>query len=125
MNQSVSDAAAARAEATLVLAQNALEDGKAVDVRVLPVAHMTTITDYMVVASGRSVRQVKALTERLRESVKNSGLEILGVEGEQAAEWVLVDLGDVIVHLMQAETRDFYQLEKLWDGEPQSDLESG
>jgi len=95
--------------------RDALDDGKAVDIRVLDVADQTVITDFMIVATGRSARQVKALVERVREAAREIGLSVLGVEGEQGAEWVLVDLGDVVVHIMQPDCRDFYQLEKLWE----------
>ncbi len=97
---------------------SALDDGKALDIRVLDVARMTVITDYMIIATGRSSRQVKALLERVREAAAAIGVRPLGVEGENAAEWVLIDLGDVVVHIMQAEARDFYQLEKLWETHP-------
>ncbi len=93
----------------------ALDDGKALDIRVIDVGGQTVITDYMLIASGRSARQVKALTDRVREAAGEAGMKVLGVEGEQAAEWVLVDLGDVLVHIMQPDCRDFYQLEKLWE----------
>jgi len=105
--------------------QTALDDGKAVDIRVLNVTGLTSITDYMIVASGPTSRQVKALTERVRAAVVALGLRPLGVEGEASAEWVLVDFGDVLVHIMQAETRDFYQLEKLWDTAPSVQVDAG
>ena len=92
-----------------------LDDGKAVDVRVLDVREMTSITDYMVVASGRSSRQVKALKDRVLDAAREKAVRPIGVEGDTACEWVLIDFGDVIVHTMQQETRDFFQLEKLWD----------
>lgn len=100
------------------LVREALDDGKAVDIRVLDVGAMTVITDFMVIASGRSSRQVKALTDRVREAARGCGAEVIGLEGETAGEWVLVDLGDIIVHIMQPESREFYQLEKLWEGTP-------
>jgi ribosome-associated protein len=92
-----------------------LDDGKANDIRVLDVREMTSITDYMVVASGRSSRQVKALKERVLDTARVHDVRPIGVEGENAGEWVLIDFGDVVVHAMQQETRDFFQLEKLWD----------
>ncbi len=93
----------------------ALDDGKAVDIRTLDVRNLTVITDYMLIASGRSSRQVKALTDRVRGRARAEGAEILGIEGERQADWVLVDLGDVVIHIMQPDARDFYQLEKLWE----------
>ena len=95
-------------------ATKALDDGKAVDIKVLDVRKLTSMTDYMVLATGRSSRQVKALAQHVTEASRTLKNRPLGVEGEDAAEWVLIDLGDVIVHVMQAETREFYQLEKLW-----------
>jgi ribosome-associated protein len=104
---------------------SALDDGKAVAIRVLPVSTMTTITDYMIVATGRSSRQVKALTRRVRDAASALGVRAIGLEGEASAEWVLVDLGDCVVHIMQAEARDFYQLEKLWEEHPKDRAEVG
>ncbi len=92
----------------------ALEDGKAIDIQQLDVRDLTTITDFMIVASGGTSRQVKALSERVQERARAEKLRPLGVEGQQNAEWLLLDYGDVIVHIMQPKARDFYQLEKLW-----------
>ena len=102
-------------EALSDLIAKTLDDGKAQNIRVLDVRRLTTITDYMVVASGRTARQVKALTNRVLEAARHQKVRPLGVEGENVAEWVLIDFGDVIVHTMQPQTRAFYQLEKLWD----------
>lgn len=102
-------------EALSDLIVKTLDDGKAQNIRVLDVRRLTTITDYMVVASGRTARQVKALTNRVLEAARHQKVRPLGVEGENVAEWVLIDFGDVIVHTMQPQTRAFYQLEKLWD----------
>lgn len=104
---------------------NALDDGKAVDVRVLDVRNLTVITDFMVIASGRSTRQVKALTDRLRAEAAKQGATIIGVEGEAQGEWVLVDVGDVVIHLMQPAVREFYQLEKLWEDRPRVQADAG
>ena len=94
---------------------SALEDLKAHNIQVLDVTSLTSITDIMIIASGRSNRQVKALSDKVQEKVKQAGIQVRGVEGEQDAEWILVDVGDVIVHIMQPATRTYYQLEKLWN----------
>lgn len=109
-----------QAEATdrplLDLAVEALEDRKASDVAVLDVRALTDVCDHMVVASGRSRRQVKAIAENVVTAAKRAGHPPIGVEGLDAGEWVLVDLVDVVVHVMEPETRAFYLLEKLWGG---------
>ena len=103
----------------------ALDDGKAVDIRVLDVRKLTVITDYMIIASGRSSRQVRALAHRVMDTAKELGFKVVGIEGERESEWILVDLGGVVVHVMQAETRAFYQLEKLWEQRAPIELEAG
>jgi len=101
------------------LVVEALEDVKAVDIRVLDVEGMSNFTDRMIIASGSTVRQVKALANSVVVSVKEAGSSVLGQEGENPGEWILLDLGDVVVHIMVPQVRDFYNLEKLWaiDGE--------
>ena len=92
-----------------------LDDMKATDVVSLDVRHLTSITDVMFVASGRSDRHVRAVAEALVDRCKEAGYRPLGVEGLEGGEWVLIDLGDAIVHVMIPKTRDFYEIEKLWD----------
>ena len=92
----------------------ALEDLKAQDIQILDVRGMTSITDLMIVASGTSDRHIKALADNVVEAVKKHGVQPIGVEGESSREWVLVDLGDIILHVMHPQTRAFYNLEKLW-----------
>jgi len=96
------------------LVVNALADLKGVDIRVLDVTDMTSITDRMVIAGGTSTRHVKSLADNVALKAKQAGNPPLGVEGEQAGEWVLIDLGDVVVHVMLPPVRAFYALEKLW-----------
>lgn len=92
----------------------ALEDLKARDVVVLDVQNSSSVTDYMIIASGTSSRQVVALAQHLQETLKQQGIHALSVEGQSAGEWVLVDLGDLVVHIMLPQTREFYDLERLW-----------
>lgn len=94
----------------------ALEDIKAKDIAVLKVSHLTSMTDYMIIATGDSNRQTRALANNVQEKLKELGAPILGVEGEDSGEWVLVDLGQVVVHIMLPSTREHYNLEQLWGG---------
>ncbi len=96
----------------------ALEDIKARDITVLDVRKMTSLFDYMIVASAESTRQTKALANNVQDKLKEIGARVHGVEGEQSGEWVLVDLGDIIVHVMQPAVRAYYNLEQLWGGKP-------
>ncbi|RFF32593.1 ribosome silencing factor [Wenzhouxiangella sediminis] len=100
------------------LAVAVLEDAKAQDIQVIDLSERSSFADYMVIASGTSSRQVKAMADRLVQRAKARGIKPLGVEGAEDAEWVLVDLADVIVHVMQPRTRAFYNLEKLWSAPP-------
>lgn len=102
-------------EALVPTVVNALEDLKGEQIKTLHVAPLTTITDDMVLCTGTSSRHVQSLAQRVVEDAKKAGVQPRGVEGMTRAEWVLVDLGDVVVHIMQAQTRALYQLEKLWD----------
>lgn len=98
-----------------LFAEQVLDDMKAKDTRVLDVSGLTSITDYMIIATGTSRRHVRSVAERLVEKCKQTNCPLLGVEGLDEANWVLVDLQDVVVHIMQASARDFYKLENLWD----------
>jgi ribosome-associated protein len=93
---------------------DALEDIKARDIMLINVAKLTSVFDYIAVASADSTRQTKALAKNVMDKVKESGGWIYGIEGEQSGEWVLVDCGDVVVHIMQPVMREHYKLEELW-----------
>ncbi len=93
----------------------ALEELKAMDIKVLSVKDLTSLTDWMVIASGRSNRHVKSLADKVLLDAKNAGHAPIGVEGASEGEWVLVDLDDVVCHIMLPKIRDFYNLEKLWE----------
>lgn len=114
----MSEAVNIKADDLRTIVVDALEDIKAQDIRVLNVTGISSFTDLMVIASGNTTRQVKALANNVIEKVKAAGVTPIGVEGENAAEWVLIDLGDVVVHVMVPQIRDFYNLEKLWTVEP-------
>ena len=96
------------------LVVKSLSELKAVDTSILDVSNLTDVTEMLVIASGTSSRHVKALAGSVCMSAKKKGINPLGVEGEAAGDWVLVDFGDLVVHLMRPETREFYSLEKLW-----------
>ena len=96
------------------LAVEALEDIKGIDIKVLDVVNKSSVTDIMIFASGNTSRQVKALANNVADKAKKAGSAALGIEGDDGNEWVLVDLGDVVVHIMQPAIREFYNLEKLW-----------
>ena len=105
-------------EQLCTLVVDALDDIKAQDVTTLDVRDMTTVTDYMIVASGTSNRHVQALVENVAEKAKEAGHKPIGVEGEDGGEWVLLDLQDALVHVMLPKVREFYNLEKLWSISP-------
>jgi ribosome-associated protein len=92
----------------------ALEEKKAKDILALDVRNITSLFDYVVIASGDSNRQTKALARNVQDRLKELGAKVYGVEGEQSGEWVLVDLGDIVVHVMQPTVRQYYNLEELW-----------
>jgi len=97
---------------------DALEDVKAHDIKVYNTTGLSDLFDRVVIASGTSNRQTRALASRVCEKVKQAGGIVVSVEGEDTGEWVLVDLGDLIVHLMQPAIRSYYNLEELWGGKP-------
>jgi ribosome silencing factor RsfS/YbeB/iojap len=108
----------AKAKAPPALAQvvlAALEDMKAVNIKAMDVRGITDITDMMVVASGTSDRHVKSIADRVVQRCKEAGYRPIGIEGERDGEWVLLDLNDVVLHLMLPRVREFYALEKLWE----------
>lgn len=98
---------------------DALEDIKAFDISVLDVRKLTSMTSYMIVASGNSTRQCKAIADNVCEKLKEKGADVRGIEGEKDGEWVLVDLNDIVVHVMVPATRAYFNLEQLW-GEAES-----
>jgi ribosome-associated protein len=97
---------------------DALEDVKAQDIKVFNTSHLTALFDRVIVASGTSNRQTKALASSVREGVKEAGGEIVSTEGEDIGEWVLVDCGDAIVHILQPALRQYYNLEEIWGDKP-------
>lgn len=111
-NAQAPDAASSEALHALVLVQ--LEDDQAIDVVSIPLAGKSSIADHMVIASGRSTRQVASIAQKLAEKIKHSGFGSPKVEGLSTADWVVIDAGDVVVHLFRPEVRSFYSLERMW-----------
>lgn len=106
---------------------DALDDMKAVDCAMFDVRSRTNVTDVMYLASGNSARHVKSIAEHVVDKAREAGIRPLGVEGEDVAEWVLVDLGDAVVHVMLPRVRELYRLERIWgvDDDPGADADSG
>jgi ribosome-associated protein len=111
---------AMKSEDLVQLATAALEDIKAQDILSIDVKEKTSITDYMLIATGTSNRHVNSMVEHVREKVKAQGVQPLSEEGKGDSDWVLLDLGDVVVHVMTSAARQFYDLERLWQGAEQS-----
>ena len=109
-------------EQLCTLIVDALDDVKAQDIIKLDVRRMTSVTDFMIVASGTSNRHVKALVDNVSEKAREAGHKPIGVEGEEGGEWVLLDLQDALVHVMLPKVREFYNLEKLWSFGSAGDL---
>ena len=97
---------------------DALEDVKAQDIKVFNTSHMTGLFDRVVIASGASNRQTRSLASSVAQKARENGLSIIAYEGEESGEWVLVDLGDIVVHCMQPSIRQYYNLEEIWGGKP-------
>lgn len=107
-------------EALEALILDTLDDDKAEDIIAIDLRGKSSVTDIMIIASGRSARHVNALADNLLRVLKDSGRNKARVEGQQANDWVLIDLGDIVVHLFRPEVRSFYNLEKMWSVEPES-----
>lgn len=112
--QTIMPQPAPEVESLLTASQQALEDMKAHDMVTIDLRPKSGIADFLVIASGTSTRHVKAIADEVSKKIKELGVKPLGIEGEREAEWVLVDLGDVIVHVMLPRTREYYGLERLW-----------
>lgn len=97
---------------TLII--DSLEESKAIDVQAIDISTKSSIGDYMIIASGRSNRHVGAIADHLLRAIKNAGAGVAKVEGQSSSDWVLIDIGDIIVHLFRPEVREFYNLEKMW-----------
>ncbi|WP_420402794.1 ribosome silencing factor [Nisaea sp.] len=104
-------------ESLVELASRSLDDSKAEDLVVIDLEGKSSISDHMLIASGRSSRQVAAMAEHLVEKLKSAGVKGISVEGQSQGDWVLIDAGNIIVHLFRPEVREFYGLEKMWGGE--------
>ncbi|MBA2651414.1 MAG: ribosome silencing factor [Tatlockia sp.] len=102
--------------------QKSLDDIQAIDVVVINVREHTSVTDYMIICSGRSSRHVKAIAETVAKDMKAAGLSALSLTGLEGGDWVLIDFGDFVLHVMQPDSRNFYNLEGLWQDNPKTEL---
>lgn len=109
---------ASQLQSAVALVVDALEDIKGKDIEVIDTSKLTSLFDRIVIASGDSNRQVNALARNVEEKAKEGGLDVISVEGQGGGEWVLVDLGDIVVHVMQPAVRQYYALEELWAARP-------
>lgn len=107
------------------IAVAALEDIKAKDIEVINTAKISAMFDRVIIATGDSNRQVKALAKSVHDKVREAGGQVIGIEGEDSGEWVLVDLGDIVVHVMQPAVRAYYNLEELWKVTPRRAKKAG
>ena len=98
----------------LELTLSTLDDMKANAVNNMNVTTLTNVSDYMIFSTGNSSRHIRSIADKIAENIKKEGYPILGIEGYEGSQWVLIDLGNIIVHIMLAETREFYKLEDLW-----------
>lgn len=99
----------------LTLTLNVLEDQKAINIKIIDLSGRTDITDYVIIATGTSNRHLSAMCDKVRRAVKKSKNPILGIDGEETGDWIVMDLQDVIVHLFREEVREYYQIDQLWD----------
>ncbi len=107
-----------------LLAACAASEKKATDIIVIEVAELLVVTDYFVICTGRNDRQVRTIAEEIEIQLRRAGLPPIGIEGESEAKWILIDFGDLVVHVFQPEERDFYRLERLWSDAPRVPLPS-
>jgi ribosome-associated protein len=117
--------ATVRAECCKATVLAAIDDRKGIDAVALDVAAVTDVTDYMVIVTGSSNRHVRAIVASVLEAAKEADLEVLGTEGREGADWVLIDLADVVVHVMRPQTREFYDLERFWESLDEPDARQG
>ena len=97
-----------------LIAEETLDNGKAINIISIPLSGKSSIADYMIIASGTSARHVSALADQLNKKIKKAGYSIFSIQGQSESNWILVDAGDVIIHLFRPEVREFYNLEKMW-----------